>query len=583
MYIKEIFWFIKSVIKNSIKFIKKIGFSNKIGRPFKFFFYLPLSYQWEDIINKSNQDRLENLSKKNFSRKILIAPVIGFYDSSLGIETVIAKSLQISGAEVKVLSCNFVLPASALDPAGNNKPYFKENKNKKFSFNELDLGKISNENIEKLCSILNLDELKLDRFEQSTDTKNAVDFLKSIKIEFEEQILYKGIDISEHAKSTTLRRLLRGDLDRNNKYHGAVYYRYLLACIKYIDLLERGFNEFKPESIFAIHGIYLEHGILRDFARREKIPIYIYGIPDRKSTILISVNDTYHRTYMNEKNSIWKDIHMTEKMRHKLYDYLNSKLYGGRDYINYHPNPLLDKQKILNELDIEPEKKLVSMYTNVLWDAQIFYPSSIFDGLLDWINETIKFYSKMSDVVLAIRIHPAENKGGFSTNQPLAKEIRKLYGIMPKNVRIIGPDSNISSYILSDMSDLSIVYGSNIALEIALRGNPLIIAGEAFCRGKGFSIDPSSKEEYFKILSQNEKIEGNTKDQIQLAEKYSYHWNFRRIFNFDYASTDVSGKNMTRNVLLNFDTLEDLKEGKNKGLDIVNNLLLGKSDRYFDE
>ena len=571
-------WFFKSVIKKTLSALKKIGFSKFIGSPLKHFLHYPILYQWDRVLINS----AECIPNKPINKKVLIAPVTGFYEAPLAIETLIAKALQIRGADVRIMSCSYALPAYAKDPAGNNNPYFFENKFKKFAYNELDLCKLSDENINAFCTKLGLDQLKLEHFERHSDIEDAESFLREQNISFSENIYYKSINISEHSKSTALRVLARGSLEETDHYHKAIYYRYLLSSIKYIDLLERSLKDFKPMSIFAIHGIYLEHGILTDFARKEGIPIYIWGTPYRQDTIELSVNDTYHRTFLTESDAIWENLVLNDKKKIKLDKYMQSKLAGGRDNVNYHPNPILDKQTIIDKLDIDQTKPLISLFTNVLWDAQIFYPSSIFDDLLDWLNQSIKF-SMDNNIQLAVRIHPAESKGGFTTDQPIAKEIRKMFDHIPSNIKIIEPDNDISSYILSDISDLSVVYGSNISLEIALRANPLLIVGEAFCRNKGFSKEPDSIEHYFKILKEPFLVKANTPEQVARARKYAYHFNFRRGFDFPYVSTAVSGKNTSRDAYLNINNLDDLKKGKNKGLDIVTNLLLGESDKYYDD
>ena len=40
-----------------------------------------------------------------------------------------------------------------------------------------------------------------------------------------------------------------------------------------------------------------------------------------------------------------------------------------------------------------------------------------------------------------------------------------------------------------------------MALEIAIRGHPLMIVGECVSRGKGFSYDVNSSDEYFEMLN----------------------------------------------------------------------------------
>ena len=53
-------------------------------------------------------------------------------------------------------------------------------------------------------------------------------------------------------------------------------------------------------------------------------------------------------------------------------------------------------------------------------------------------------------------------------------------------------------------------------------GIPVIQASESICSGRGFTIDPGSKKEYFDLLHKIEKINKLNKDQIDQAKIYSF-------------------------------------------------------------
>lgn len=537
----------------------------------------PLNFQWEEIL-KHNIDVSSKLDAKD--KKILIAPVYGFFEAQLAFESTIAKSLQIRGADVKMLTCGSALPACQPNISGNNKPEFLEDKINKFNFSKNDLCKICMNNLCNIEEKSKIPQIKLSEYSHATDLNVALKFLKSQCLQYDKTIVYKNINISEHAMATTLRVLLRGNLD-DDPYSQAVYRRFLISSVMYIEMLERLLDRFSPDSILCVHGVYLEHGILLDLARRENIKVVVWGISYRAGTMITAVNDTYHRQFIEEPDSVWKNLDLNQNQRTQLQKYVASKVVGGRDTANFHPNPILNKREILKLLAFDTKKPIVTLFTNVLWDAQLKYSSNIFDNLLDWIYQTIKFYVENPHAQLAIRIHPAESKGGFSTRQPIAEEIRKMFPALPAHIKVIEPDSNISSIVLSDVSDMSVVYGSNIALEIALRRNPLVIVGQAYCRGKGFSVDPETREDYFKILSDPNCVTGNSDEQVELALRYAYHFFFRRMFDFKSVITPVIGKKVTRHGKLMFSNVNQLINGSDAGLKIVSDLLLNKSNTYF--
>ena len=526
-----------------------------------------VSQQWKKV------DKTFESSKKLTDKplNVLLAPFNGFAEAILGIESIVGKSLQLRGHNVSILSCNSSLPACQWNLNGNANPKFLESKIKKFSVNHLDVCKSCHNSLCKVSKSSEIEITSLSNFYDNNSIKIGEDFLKNKKLEYSDTIFYKGINISEHAYSTTIRVMLRGSLE-NDTYSKALYRRFLLSAIILVENLENLFNQKKIDRIFCVHGIYLEHGILCSVANKLGIPIIIYGTPYRKNTIWASHNDTYHREIMNEKNSEWNNFELNSNMNEKLNSYLFSKVSGGRDNVNYHPNPIIDKETIFKQLSLSQSKPIITLFTNVLWDAQIFYKSNAFNGLLDWIYFTIEKFIKKDDYQLLIRIHPAESKGGFSTAQPLEKEIKNKFPILPEHIKIIPPESDISSYSLSEVSKANIIYGTNMGLEIAARGLPLVIAGECYSRGKGFSYDINNKEQYLSLIEKGFELDDLIPpNQVELARKYAYYLNFKRCVDFKSFDTPISGKNISRKMRLNFDSISSLDKGNDRGLDILCN------------
>ena len=112
---------------------------------------------------------------------------------------------------------------------------------------------------------------------------------------------------------------------------------------------------------------------------------------------MASHNDTYHREILNEHSNNWINIELDNKMNATLDEYLNSKTSGGRDNVNYHPNPILKKSIIMDKLSLDSSKPIITLFTNVLWDAQIFYESNAFSGLLEWIFVTIDEFMNLDN------------------------------------------------------------------------------------------------------------------------------------------------------------------------------------------
>ena len=59
---------------------------------------------------------------------------------------------------------------------------------------------------------------------------------------------------------------------------------------------------------------------------------------------------------------------------------------------------------------IDLSKPLIGLTTNVIWDAQLHYDSTIFKNMMEWVLKTISYFINRSDLNLIIRVHPTEVK-----------------------------------------------------------------------------------------------------------------------------------------------------------------------------
>ena len=65
---------------------------------------------------------------------------------------------------------------------------------------------------------------------------------------------------------------------------------------------------------------------------------------------------------------------------------------------------------------------------------------------------------------------------------------------------MIPPESQVSTYAAVAGVDAAIIYGTKTGVELTSVGIPTIVAGEAWIRNKGLTLDASSPEDYFQIL-----------------------------------------------------------------------------------
>jgi hypothetical protein len=536
-------------------------------------FDVPLDLQWADILRRSKYvlEELYPVTKG----KYLFATNYGFSAAEIAYDSVMGMALRMRGAEPLALICNRALPACEFNYLGNHDP---------------DPGKygsarmMCNSCVASLESVYQQLEWPIVRFSDYLKPEDKAAFQALVSESTLEECVaytYRDIKVGEQARASTLRSMLRGTLDPDNEEHLWRLRRYLLAAIYVAELSYRLLKDVKPTGVIMPHGVYVTHGTLAAVANKLGIHVVVRGLTLRSSTIMLSHGETYHRTVLKEPTSTWDRLVLTPEQSKLIDEYLDSKRTGGKDWISVHPRPIESQQAIMSELKLNPKLPIVALYTNVIWDAQLRYTENAFTSLLDWLFVTTEHFSQRKDAQLVVRIHPGEVKSTRSTRQPILGEIQKRFPTLPDNVKIIPPESDLSTYTLADMSVAGLVYGTKLAMELGTRPQPVIIAGESYCRGKGFSYDVSSTEEYLNILDRILTLPRNTPEMMARARLFAYHFYFRRMFVLPQVR--VTNPEFSTNLRLQFHTLNDLRPGASDALDMVCKGIIERTPFIYDE
>jgi hypothetical protein len=161
-------------------------------------------------------------------------------------------------------------------------------------------------------------------------------------------------------------------------------------------------------------------------------------------------------------------------------------------------------------------------------------------------------------------VHPAERTGSVPSRQPIAAEIERRFPTLPSNVHVIGADSHVSTYALVQNCNAAIIYNTKTGIEIASMGIPVIVAGEAWIRNKGFSLDASSPEQYFAILDRLPLAAPLDDHVLTRARKYAFHFFFRRMIPVPFLR-----KTKQHSFAVELSSFEELREGSFPGLDVI--------------
>jgi hypothetical protein len=350
--------------------------------------------------------------------------------------------------------------------------------------------------------------------------------------------------------------------------------RYFKASLITAIALQNIQKEQKFDTAVFHHGIYVPHGIIGEVFRKEDVAVVNWNVGYREGTFIFSHNDTYHHTMMAEPVSNWESISWNSDLERKVLSYIKTRSKGTRDWHVFLKEPSGD----IASLGFDSAKPAIGLLTNVCWDAQLHYPANVFDNMLDWIFQTIEHFAKKPDLQLIIRVHPAEVTAELPSRQLVTEEIKKSFPNLPPNIFVVAPESKLNTYTLMEACNAVIIYGTKTGVELTSFGIPVIVAGEAWIRNKGITIDPATRREYFEALEEL-PLNGRMSDELkQRARKYAYHFFFRRMVPVEV----IQPSDGSYSFQVNINKLSDLMPGKHAGLDTICNGILTGEDFIYD-
>jgi hypothetical protein len=146
--------------------------------------------------------------------------------------------------------------------------------------------------------------------------------------------------------------------------------------------------------------------------------------------------------------------------------------------------------------------------------------------MAEWIERTVQYFVAREDAQLLIRVHPGEIK---SRGISIVETIHKLLPELPEHIKLIRPEEKINTYDLVEIADIGLVYTTTVGMEMAMSGIPTIVVGDTHYRNRGFTIDPDSYVNYYKLLGSMLGDPSSfrlSQEKIDLAWKYAYHFFF---------------------------------------------------------
>jgi hypothetical protein len=284
----------------------------------------------------------------------------------------------------------------------------------------------------------------------------------------------------------------RPRLDDGHKLESATRWRGRLGqlhagCLKL-------FTRTSPSAVVVVQGYEVVNAVARSAAIRLGIPVLAVentGLVDRMlwdNLAGITTNRNLAKSYFWKFKGIF-DPDLVDSYHESLIDSLQKRKSAehrssfGR----------------LSHNDGRP---------TVVFIGQVFTDSSIIFGLREWespleILSTVARWCEAHNYRLVVKLHPKEVCGRSPiTDKPYDKltfrkinDDRALFDLLGRIDAVVDSDNELDTYALLESAAVAITVNSQAGLEALLLGTPVVVCGDAFYAGLGFTFDALSPGE----------------------------------------------------------------------------------------
>lgn len=349
--------------------------------------------------------------------------------------------------------------------------------------------------------------------------KNTIRALKLIVVGRTGEALldfnYKGINVGEYIYDTLIRKPDKG-IWTINRLKVKNHIKNIVYDLCLIDVCSKQFKKAKP-AYYLTHHIEYDEGLISEVAAQygAKIIECALGHPIR---VIQDTDGNYsHYWHDNMRDKIKKLCVVDNKSEDETYNLameILDKRYKG-DYDKdtqcaYKDKAVISREEFNKILGLDNNKKNIVIMPHCFSDGNHCSRNLLFRDYYSWLEEVLITAKNITNVNWIMKLHPSRVLYGESDE---ANKLIEKHNI--DNVKIFPEEYSGES--LKNVADAIVTVQGTAGIEYSCYGIPCLIAGEAYYKGYGFTIESATKEEYLDKLSRLNKIQKLNSNQIKKA------------------------------------------------------------------
>jgi hypothetical protein len=342
--------------------------------------------------------------------------------------------------------------------------------------------------------------------------------------------LESGLDRA--AAFDTMYGLQVENFDPESKLYRLRKERNRIAALKALTLLRQE----SPDAVLIPNGLVTELGIFYQVARHLDFMTVTYEFNDQREQVWLAQNEIVMRQNMDTLWAARRECALTEAQREKIAALEDARTQGrkyGKGTRFWQDVASIGGEELRQTLELD-SRPVVLLATNVLGDSLTLGRHVFASSMAEWIEKTVQYFAKRPNVQLVIRVHPGER---LMKGPSITGVIERAVPGRPENIHVIGPMEKINTYDIMEIAGLGLAYTTTVGMEMAMRGEPVIVAANTHYRGRGFTYEPTSWGDYFAMLTKIlADLPGNrlSQQQVETAWNYAYRFFFEFPFQFPW-------------------------------------------------
>jgi len=228
-----------------------------------------------------------------------------------------------------------------------------------------------------------------------------------------------------------------------------------------------------------------------------------YEFNDQREQVWLSQNEIVMRQHIDELWQARGRQPLTEPEREKiaaLEDARTSARKYGKGTRFWQDAASIGGEQLRTTLGLD-KRPVILLPTNVLGDTLTLGRNIFTASMAEWIDKTVRYFAGRKEIQLVVRVHPGER---LMKGPSMQGVIERALPERPEHIHVIGPMEKINTYDIMEIASLGLAYTTTVGLEMAMRGVPVIAAGNTHYAGgdlptslrAGRNIMPSSIRSY---------------------------------------------------------------------------------------